>query len=172
MKKAFIIFSFLLLFLSCSSIQNRNKLVDLDGKRQKIDRSKSTIYVLFSTVGCHDCHKSLNEYFEKNKLYSNDSIEIIGYVGVLKENFKSKLSRKLYLLSFKNYYPKINKVYFSEEDASRNIYFFNQKIPDYEVPSILSIKGDSSVFINIRDIFQFKDKKYTVNTNIKEIITL
>lgn len=170
MKKAFILFSFLLLFLSCSSIQNGNKLVDLDGKSKKIDRSKSTIYVLFSTVGCHDCHESLNEYFEKNKLYSIDSIEIIGYIAIEKDNLNSKLSRKSYLLSFKNYYPKINKVFFSEEDANKNINLLNQKIPNYEVPAIFSIKGDSSRFVNIRNIFQIENGRNVVNNELKSII--
>lgn len=170
MKKVLFIVSILFLFTSCSLIRNDRKIVNYEGKRQKLDYSKHRVYVLFSTVGCHNCHQSLNEYFEENNLYSNDSIEIIGYIGMAKGSLNNKVLRKYPLVAFNKYYPNIKKVYFSEEDKDRNIIFLSQKLPNYQVPAVISIKGDAAVFVGVSELFQIESKRYIVNKNLKEQI--
>ena len=174
MKRLFSFVIIVLLFSSCSILNNGNKIVNLDGKRQKLDYSKHKIYVLFSTLGCHDCHNKLNEYFENNNFYNNDSIEIIGYIGIPNGQIKSLLLRKSSLITFNKYYPNIKKAYFTQEDKDRNIRLNNlklsYKIPNFAVPSIVSIKQDSVVFVEINEIFKIENKRYIVIENLKDII--
>jgi len=66
MKRLLSLLIIAILFASCSVFNNEDKIVNLEGKRQKLDYSKHRIYVLFSNLGCHDCHNKLNEYFENN----------------------------------------------------------------------------------------------------------
>lgn len=174
MKRLLFSLIIVMVFSSCSVFNNGNKIVNLDGKREKLDYSKHKIYVLYSTIGCHDCHNKLNEYFENNNFYNNDSIEIIGYIGVPNGKIKNLLIRKSSLICFNKYYPKIKKAYFTEEDKDKNIRITNLKLPiklpNYAVPSIVSIKKDSVVFVGVNDIFIIKDRKYTVIENLKDII--
>lgn len=146
---------------------NEDKIVNLEGKRQKLDYSKHKIYVLFSTLGCHDCHNKLNEYFENNNFYSNDSIEIIGYIGIPNDKIKNLLSRKSSLIYFNKYYPNIKKVYFSEENKDMKISFLDYKIPDYEVPAIVIIKQDTILYLGVSDILKYENgRNYNVNKDL------
>ena len=156
-----------ILLASCSIFINENKIVNIEGKRQKLDYSKHRIYVLFSTLGCHDCHKKLNEYFESNNFYNNDTIEIVGYIGVQNGDINSLLSRKSSLIYFNKYYPKIKKVYFSEESKNKEILLLDYKIQNFEVPSLLVVKNNTVNFIEIKDIFKFVDKRvFQVNEDL------
>lgn len=169
MKLKIIIFFFISvsLFASCSAIQNQDKIIDLEGKRHKLDYSKHRVYVLFSTLGCHDCHRVLNEYFEKNNLYTNDSVEIIGYIALPKGNLRSVLSRKQSLISFNEHYPNIRKTYFTQENKNKEIIFLDNKIQNYEVPSLLIIKNNTVNLIELKDIFKSIDKmSYKVNEDL------
>lgn len=174
MKRFLSLLIIAILFTSCSVFNNEDKIVNLEGKRQKLDYSKHKIYVFFSTLGCHDCHNKLNEYFENNNFYDSDSIEIIGYIGVPNGKIKDYFHRKSSLISFKTYYPNIKKVYFTQEDKDKNIRIKNLnlpiKIPNYAVPSIVSIKKDSVVFVGINEIFKTENKRYIVKENLKDII--
>ena len=167
MKRLLSLLIIAILFASCSVFNNEDKIVNLEGKRQKLDYSKHRIYILFSTLGCHDCHNKLNEYFENNNFYTNDSIEIIGYIGVQNGEIKNLLSRKSSLVYFNKYYPNIKKVYFSEENKDRKISFLDYKSLDYEVPAIFLIKQDTILFLGARDIFKYENgKNYNVNKDL------
>lgn len=167
MKRLLSLLIIAVLFTSCSVFNNEDRIVNLEGKRQKLDYSKHRIYVLFSNLGCHDCHNKLNEYFENNNFYSNDSIEIIGYIGIPNGEIKNLLFRKSSLIFFNKYYPKIKKVYFSEQNKDRQISFLDYKIPDYEVPAIVLIKQDTILFIGIRDILKYENgRNYNVNEDL------
>lgn len=167
MKRILYLLIIVIVFSSCNVFNTKDKLVNLEGKRQKLDYSKHKIYILFSTLGCHDCHNKLNEYFENNNFYNNDSIEIIGYIGVPNGKIKSLLLRKSSLISFNKYYPNIKQVYFSEENKDREISFLDYKIPNYEVPAIVLIKQDTILFLGIRDVFKYENgRNYNVNKDL------
>lgn len=156
-----------ILSISCSVFNNEDKIVNLEGKRQKFDYFKNKIYVLFSTLGCHDCHNKLNEYFENNNFYNNDSIEIIGYIGVPNGEIKNLLLRKSSLIYFSKYYPNIREVYFTEVNKNREISFLDYKIPDYGVPAIVLIRQDTVLFLRLGDLFKYEDgRNYKVNKDL------
>lgn len=159
-----------LVLFSCSGSKN-NKIVDFEGKNQNLEKSKPTVYVLFSTLGCHECHIKLNDFFEKNDLYSNDKINIVGYIGVENGNIKDKLSRKSALIAFNRYYPKIKKTVFVEKSKEKDIFFLDHKIPDYEVPAIVLQKQDTILFLGVKDIFKFENRtNYDVNKDLLILI--
>lgn len=168
MKKYFVFLILCYLFFSCSVKNNYNKIVDFEGKKQNIKNLKPAVYVLFSTLGCHDCHKKLNEFLEKNDFYSNDKINIVGYIGVENGNINEKISRKIALITFNRYYPKIKETVFVEKSKEKDISFLEYKIPDYEVPAIVLLKQDTILFLGIRDIFKYEGQN--INSVNKDLL--
>ncbi|MDD3724917.1 MAG: hypothetical protein PHV83_05265, partial [Bacteroidales bacterium] len=99
--------------------------------------------------------------------YNNDTIEIVGYIGVQNGDINNLLSRKSSLIYFNKYYPKIKKVYFSEESKNKEILLLDYKIQNFEVPSLLVVKNNTVNFIEIKDIFKFVDKRvFQVNEDL------
>lgn len=171
MKRYFVLLILCLVLFSCSVSKNYPKILDFEGKNQKLEKSKPTVYVLFSTLGCHECHIKLNEFFEKNDLYSNDKINIVGYIGLEKGNIKEKISRKSALIAFNRYYPKIKETVFVEKSKEKDIFFLDHKIPDYEVPAIVLLKKDTILFLEVRDVFKYENRSnYDVDKDLLILI--
>ncbi len=161
----------IIVFASCSILQKQNKIIDLNGKKYPINASKPRGYILFSTLGCHDCHEVLNEYFEENNIYNNDSIEIIGYISLPKDDLKYLLARSELLILFNKYYPAIDKVYFSQETKDKDIVLLDYKIPNIEVPSIIIVDNKRTKLIESDKIFGFDNQKcYIININLKNLL--
>lgn len=165
--KKYLLLILCLVSFSCSVNHNYNRILDFEGKKIKNENLKPAVYVLYSTLGCHECHIKLDEFFDKNNLYSNNKINIIGCIGIENGSIREKLSRKASLISFNRYYHNIKETIFVEKDKEKNITFLDYKIPDYEVPAIVLIKQDTILFLGIRDVFKYENgRNYNVNKDL------
>ena len=74
--KKYLLLILCLVSFSCSVNHNYNRILDFEGKKIKNENLKPAVYVLYSTLGCHECHIKLDEFFDKNNLYSNNKINV------------------------------------------------------------------------------------------------
>ncbi len=146
MKKLYLILMFLPLF------SYSQKLIDLNGDRVRLDRTKINYFVVVSQVNCHECYLEIEDYFEKSNIYADSNIVVNLIVFDEKDRIKNVLIRKSYYNFAREYFPKVSNLYYSSSIKNGQGVFLRQKFNLRNIPSIIIIDGKKVSSHNYTDI--------------------
>lgn len=167
MKRIFIVVILSLLFASCKTNLDSVSCIGTDRKVHKLHSSPYSIYVGFSSLGCHDCHEILNSYLEEHGLYDNDTIELYGLIALKKDKIRNKLSQQMAIASMKQYYPSMKQFRFCEQ-IDDNIKILGRRVKYFNTPFVLRVYNNQYSFLDSDLIFVQNGKRMTVSNFFEE----
>lgn len=174
MKTKILVFTtFLSLFLaSCGTSGDLYTCIGTDRKKHSlVETDKHSIYVLFSTLGCHECHERLNDFLEEEGLYNNDSIDVFGLIAVPKKERKDLLTQKLMTSKMHRYYPEMKHFLFCTEEQGK-INIIGMQINNFLTPAVINVHKGEITYINSDKVTVFKDKRVVVNPYLAAFLGL
>ena len=174
MKTKILVFTtFLSLFLaSCGTSGDLYTCIGTDRKKHSLmETDKQSIYVLFSTLGCHECHERLNDFLEEEGLYDNDSIDVFGLIAVPKKERKDLLTQKLMISKMHKYYPAMKHFRFCAEEQGK-ITIIGMRINNFHTPAVISVQGRSITYINSDKVTVIKEKRVITNPYLSVLLGL
>lgn len=174
MKTKILVFTtFLSLFLaSCGTSGDLYTCIGTDRKKHSLmETDKQSIYVLFSTLGCHECHLRLNEFLEEQGVYDNDSIELFGLIAVPKKERKDMLTQKLMIAKMHRYYPAMKNFLFCSEEQGK-INLLGLQINNFQTPAVIMADSGAVTYFNSDRVTVYRNKQVVVNPNLAVLLGL
>lgn len=165
--------TFLSLFLaSCGTSGDLYTCIGTDRKKHSLmETDKQSIYVLFSTLGCHECHLRLNEFLEEQGVYANDSIDVFGLIAVPKKERKDMLTQKLMIAKMHRYYPAMKNFLFCSEEQGK-INLLELQINNFQTPAVIMADSGAVTYFNSDRVTVYRNKQVVVNPNLAVLLGL
>lgn len=163
--------TFLSLFLaSCGTSGDLYTCIGTDRKKHSLmETDKQSIYVLFSTLGCHECHLRLNEFLEEQGVYDNDSIDVFGLIAVPKKERKD--TQKLMIAKMHRYYPAMKNFLFCSEEQGK-INLLGLQINNFQTPAVIMADSGAVTYFNSDRVTVYRNKQVVVNPNLAVLLGL
>lgn len=174
MKTRRLIFVLLLtsFLVSCGTSDGSFTCIGTDKKKHFLkETEKRSIYVLFSTLGCHECHLRLNEFLEEQGVYDNDSIELFGLIAVPKKERKDMLTQKLMIAKMHRYYPAMKNFLFCSEEQGK-INLLGLQINNFQTPAVIMADSGAVTYLNSDRVTVYRNKQVVVNPDLAVLLGL
>ncbi|MBR5254190.1 MAG: hypothetical protein IKV46_04015 [Bacteroidales bacterium] len=149
-------------FSSCKIQLSDYECIDMNGRKCDLNYTTNIMYVGFSSLGCHDCHVKLNEYFETKGYYNNDTIKIYGIIALEEDEIRNELMQQLNIASMKRYYPNMNEFRFCIE-KDNSIKIIGNTIRNFNTPFLIEVKNKEFRYIPTDSIFSQNGMNVIIN---------
>lgn len=143
----------LIITFLCSFLFGNDEFVDLKGDKVEINNKQKNIIIVCSAVSCHNCYLQLADFFKKNNVYNDTSINLTVIVNVNKTNIQNIGYKKTLSNNVKELFPQINNIIFNCKTKGSYYYLFKKKIDERLLPNVFIIYNGQKKYFDIENIF-------------------
>lgn len=131
--------------------------VDLKGDKVEINNKQKNIIIVCSSVSCHNCYLQLADFFKKNNVYNDTSINLTVIVNISKDNIQNIVYKKTLSNNVKELFPQINNIIFNCKTKGSYYYLFKKKIDERLLPNVFLISNGQKKYFAIDNIFDYSN---------------